>query len=317
MGFTTSGEFVFGTRPDSGDVQLATLDAAGRLTDAAKPLAGNFTGNRFLGAWSPDGRHLVYLSQVPYQHNQKHLSIYTARTGEVRTIPVAMRWFFLAVSWDADNRHVLLQGSALKNELGLHRVDIDSGRLDYFPDQPGTGSSRNYFYPLAMPPDGASLFFARGERQGGLIRRDLATSQETVIVDGPLVAFALSSDGRQLAVIRRYGPDGQPIGRETRPNAVDVIQVVSASGGQPREIFKGAKLGTTIAWAPDGQSVYFGQMPAGSVWRVPTTGGEAQELPIKVEGLAHISIHPDGRQLAVSSRTRLQEVLAMGPFAVP
>ena len=145
----------------------------------------------------------------------------------------------------------------------------------------------------------------------------LATSQETVVVDGPLVAFALSSDGRQLAVIMRYGPDGQPIGRANTPNAIDVIQVVPASGGQPREIFKGARLGTTLAWAPDGQFVYYGQMPAGSVWRVPTTGGEAQELPIKVEGLAHISIHPDGRQLAVSSRTRLQEVLAMGPFAVP
>ncbi len=75
----------------------------------------------------------------------------------------------------------------------------------------------------------------------------------------PLVAFALSSDGRQLAVIRRYGPDGQPIGGANTPNATDVIQIVPASGGPPREIFKGAKLGTTMAWAPDGRSCTSGR----------------------------------------------------------
>ncbi len=319
MGFTRSGEFVFGTRPDSGDVQLATLDPAGLVTNGPEPLGGSFTGNRFFGAWSPDGQHLVFLSRVLYQHNQKQLSIYTARSGEVRTIPVALRWFHLDVSWDANSRHVLLPGVDGKGEGGLHHVAVDSGRVDASLTGPPGGAGRDISYPLAMSPDGTTVFLAGGVQGGGLtlIRRELASLRETVIVDTPFVAFALSSDGRQLAVIKRYGPDGKPIGRANVPNATDVIQVVPATGGQPREIFKGARLGTTLAWAPDGRFVYYGQMPAGSVWRVPTTGGEAQELPIKVEGLAHISIHPDGRQLAVSSRTRLQEVLAMGPFTAP
>lgn len=319
MGFLKSGEFAIGTRPESGDVQIASLDSTGGVAGAPKPLAGHFTGNRFNGLWSPDGLHLAYLSNVPHQQNQKHLSLYDARSGVVRTVPVALSWFFPDVAWDADSRHVLLTG-IFDGRGGLHQVDIDSGRVDGSRSGPQSGAQRNAFYPLAMSPDGASVFLygrPRGGTQpdtGSLVRRDLKSLQETVVLDAPLVAFALSSDGRQLAVVMRYGPDGKPIGRANVPNATDVIQVLPASGGQPREIFRGAQLGTALAWSPDGQAVYFGQMPAGSVWRVPVAGGPAQELPITVAGLTHISVSPDGRQIAVSSRTRLQEVVAMGPF---
>ena len=117
MGFTRSGEFVFGTRPDSADVQLATLDAAGRLTDTRSHWREASRGTASRQRGRPTDSISCTCHRCRYQQNQKHFSSTRPEQAQVRTIPVAMRWFHNAVSWDADGRHVLLQGPDMKEPL--------------------------------------------------------------------------------------------------------------------------------------------------------------------------------------------------------
>jgi len=315
MGFTSKGEFVYGTRPRSADVHTANVDpSTGQLAGAQKPLGGGFTGNRFVGAWSPDGSQVAYLSQRPFQNNLRMLSLVASQTGEVRTIPVALNWFFPLVSWAPDGRHLILDGQDIKGRFGLQRVDLASGRTELLLPADGADSA-NGSYPVVHSPDGKFLYLVTPS--GHITRREIATGAASVVAQGPIVTFALSRDGRTLAVVRRRAADGRAVDHTATGPATDTIEVGPVDGGQARPVFTGAQLGTALAWEPDGQSIYFAQMPAGAVWRVAAAGGSAQELPIKVAGLTHISVHPDGRQIAVSGRTQQREVLAMGPFAVP
>ena len=58
--------------------------------------------------------------------------------------------------------------------------------MELIRDSQDDGTFIIYTHALAMSPDGKSLFFAGGPRKLGLLRRDMATGQETALVDGRL-----------------------------------------------------------------------------------------------------------------------------------
>ncbi|BCS35732.1 hypothetical protein TBR22_A49660 [Luteitalea sp. TBR-22] len=309
MGFTRRGEFVYGIRPRSADVHIASIDpTTGRATAAERPVGGGFTGNRFVGTWSPDGASMAYLSSRPYQNNLRMLSVASTHSGEVRTVPVALNWFYPLVSWAPDGRHLILDGQDVKGRFGLQRVDLSSGRVELLLAADGADSA-NSSYPVVHSPDGRFLYLVT--QSGHVTRREIATGATSVVAQGPIVTFALSRDGRTLAVVRRRSADGRAVDLTATAPSTDIIEVAPVDGGPARQVFTGSQLGQALAWAPDGQSIYVAQMPAGTVWRVPAAGGPAQELPMKVAGLTHISVHPDGRQIALSGRTQQREVLAL------
>jgi Tol biopolymer transport system component len=107
---------------------------------------------------------------------------------------------------------------------------------------------------------------------------------------------AASPDGKQLAMLfRSWDP------------ALDVVlRVMPVEGGEPRDLrkFGGATNAGQIVWTPDGKSILaavtIGEKNAGSLWRVSADSGEAENLGLEMT-IKHMSIHPDGRQIAVSS----------------
>src|SRR5690606_24645619 len=85
--------------------------------------------------------------------------------------------------------------------------------------------------------------------------------------------------------------------------AANSLWVIDAKSGAKakRLTAKGASAGSA-QWSPDGNSVYFLSSRGGSsqVWRLPLTGGEAEQVTNFPLGVDSYRLSPDGTTLAVS-----------------
>jgi Tol biopolymer transport system component len=79
-----------------------------------------------------------------------------------------------------------------------------------------------------------------------------------------------------------------------------------------------------LAWTPDGRYILFGKGKCSTdqplyadepleLWRVPAEGGEPQKL-LAMDGLRHISIHPDGQRIVFTGGKAVSEVWVMENF---
>jgi hypothetical protein len=102
-----------------------------------------------------------------------------------------------------------------------------------------------------------------------------------------IAGFELSADGRWIA-LRTIAPDGT-----TR------LEILPAEGGATREILQDApqvRWGG-FDWAPDGRSVLLAR--ADALWRIPIDGSTPQKLDVALPAMARVTVHPDGRRVAV------------------
>jgi hypothetical protein len=76
-----------------------------------------------------------------------------------------------------------------------------------------------------------------------------------------------------------------------------VIRTYSIDGNVQRELVKGQDLGP-LTWTPDGTHVIY--TSARGYWILPSTGGVPRRIAVPVERYGRLSIHPDGRQVAMS-----------------
>jgi Tol biopolymer transport system component len=139
--------------------------------------------------------------------------------------------------------------------------------------------------------------------------RDLRTGEEKEIYRfWSSCGLALSSDGRWLAVKANVRSGDGSVSK------VPSIQVLSAAGGEPRTIVTLDKPDSSqwrqMAWSPDGKYVFFTEHDS-ELWQVPAAGGTPQRLATGLPFINGISVHPDGRQLAVSAGSARWELWVM------
>ena len=96
-------------------------------------------------------------------------------------------------------------------------------------------------------------------------------------------------------------------------DAERVLRVVPVSGGNVRDVwnFGETKAGTpggNHAWSPDGKYILYSapdpsDRPHWKLWRVAVDGGKPEKLGLERRwGIGHLTIRPDGRQLAFAGR---------------
>jgi dipeptidyl aminopeptidase/acylaminoacyl peptidase len=90
----------------------------------------------------------------------------------------------------------------------------------------------------------------------------------------------------------------------------DKFRVNAATRGKPRVLLRAAEAKNyyaSIEWSADGDYIFFPRLKSAkekdqfALWRIPSGGGQAQELNLVTAGLQGLSVNPDGQHLAFGS----------------
>jgi Tol biopolymer transport system component len=229
--------------------------------------------------------------------------IRTLASGEESEIPTVFQ-NPTAAMWFPDGGSLLFTA---RNEgmyrSSLHRVDMKTGAELIRQKIEGDFAT--------ISADGRTIYFVRngGPRSdASIVAYDLESQRETEVFKGKIPAgqgqrrLVLSPDGKQIA----FTSTVEPVASLTAPNPTatrSVIYIVPTSGGPARKLQSPeSQQIRAIQWSPNGKNV-LAQRGNGQLWWVPADGGEAQRIGTGGYPLIE-SIHPDGKQIALTKNTR-------------
>lgn len=293
MGITSSGKLHYAVAPParSSDIRTAEFDfVKGDFVSPPVQAVSSYVGNNSSPEWAPDGKHFAWVSRRgSSMAPQFVIGIRSTQTGEVRELMLPPNFYVLgSFSWGHDGNSFLL-GGLNKGRSGVFRVDRESGRTSLVVD---TKHERIG----CESPDGGILYYvvraANDSREVNIVKRVLASGEETVLLKGNYRLRSVSSDGRYLAVNETSSRSGPP----------HAALLVPTGGGTPRELMRVNEPNTAgfHAWTADRQAALIGKNVDGKLerWRVPLDGGEPERLEVKVRIPGRVfSVHPDGRQI--------------------
>jgi Tol biopolymer transport system component len=296
INFSRNGDYYYALSTGVRSVYLTEWDAAAGTVTPPAPLKGRFEEGKGAAVWSPDGAELAYLLQSPLVRGGEGgntIAIRAIATGQVRTIPVSMS-YIARIRWMPDRAAVILLGTDLKGRRGLFRVSLTAGDIEPIVVGP--------IPRFAIAPDGRTLFYVR---EKSVVRRDLQTGAEADIHSVPQGSgLALSPDGKWLALkVNLPSDNGRPS-----------IQIMPAGGGETRTLHTLPDVDSSswrqLAWSADGGTVLFTNHHT-EVWQIPAAGGTPRRLFGGLTMISEISVHPDGRRMAVSAGNAKYEMWVM------
>ncbi|MGD8538272.1 MAG: hypothetical protein PVI66_06120 [Candidatus Aminicenantes bacterium] len=332
--FTQKGSLYYMVQSRMSDVYIASLHPqTGHSISSPVQVSKRFTGLNLWPAWSPDGKHLAYMS-----HQRFHLSlgsfqglmIRSLDTGEERMI--SMDYTFVhpisICAWFPDGNSILVSGQDWSRH-GFFRVDVETGDVTpIFWNRPGevirnpilTRDGKQIFY-LKWIGNALSMEFAEDP---SIIALDIQTRKEREIYKpNPsnyfIRTFVISPDNQQLAYYR-------PEWTQNANERIDVLMVMPADGGEPIQLMRSQPtcnridFSAGLAWTPEGAHLLFWKykdLKASSVMelcRISAEGGKPEKLGLEMDGIINSSIHPDGKKIAFCSHHFMLETWVMENF---
>jgi Tol biopolymer transport system component/DNA-binding winged helix-turn-helix (wHTH) protein len=213
--------------------------------------------------WSGDGRRIIFSSGAG-----DLLEVSLARPYDPQRLPIGHDATDIAVS-PSGHRLAYVQGVSITNIW----------RLDLLASPPKASKlvklamSTWRQIPNAISPDGKRIAFESSRT--GLVQVWVSDA------DGSN-ASQLTYFGTSDAGAPRWSPDGKLIAFDSRIGGEENIYVVDPAGGAPRKIEIGNARGNGMpSWSRDGKWIYFvngDDAARQSVWKVPSTGGQALQL---------------------------------------
>jgi Tol biopolymer transport system component len=269
------------------------------------PQSASQRGNTWAPAWSPDGRFLAYI--LAHEPNRTVI-VRSLETGEEREFEVGERTIGMGASlhWLPDGKAVAVPVFEPGKGESLVRIDVQTGHVtNLMPLPAGIGFPKFHF-----SPDGNTVFYLTrsslpGSNAWRVVARDLTSGRETDVIEKPgLYTEALSPDGLRLVI-------------GVNEKGTQILFVLPAAGGEPRELLrvdgeKEVPFWGSPWWTPDGRYISFlkgvkreEQVPyqdlRWQLWRVAADGGKPQRLGLTVgRQMGGLRPHPDGRRLATT-----------------
>jgi Tol biopolymer transport system component len=331
MGFTRDGSFFYGVPGALNDVLVGKLDPApGVPAISPTKVVKHYEGYNHEPRYSPDGRHLAYLSTRGNQvfplgaGGGDTLCIRSLHSGETREfqrelVRLGVRGI-ARPRWSPDGTSMLFFGRDREGLYSIYHIDLKSGVVSNVlreTEDVLVGSAGGW-------RDGKTFLYRRIDkksRRGEICSRDLESGEETSIHTIPPpghVGLAVSPDGRLAAIVQKTRSEER------------VLVVLSTDGDSPRELgrFERHAWPGFLEWSADGEHVLFtrrigiatDEKNKFEVWRMPLEGGPPQRTGLEMPGvIAHMSAHPDGQHLAFEFRAAgaLAEIWALENFLPP
>lgn len=281
LGFTSGGSLYYKTQSYAGRLFLGEVDLeTGKVLVPPAPVTTRYSGLPSQPTWSPDGKHLLYISRRgTIGPGTNILTIRSAETGEERFLTPRLR-FVNQMSWAPDGRSVIALGIALGTDTGIYRIDAETSGVIRLADRG--------LCPF-LCPDGKTLVFQGFQGETPSIRkRNLDTGEESEIVKGGSMFYHLSPNGREIV----FQVDG-------------TIKTVQLDGGEPRDLFRGPVRPAWyygLRWTKDGRYIIARarNTETSEIMLIPAQGGTPMKLELSVPKMEAFALHPDNRRFAFS-----------------
>ena len=279
-------------------VWMASIDlASGRVLEAPGAPGRLIGAQQDSPAWSPDGRHLAYLTlriTEAFGPYGRTISVFDVATGETRHVSIPFYADKVSgLTWLADSQWIVVNAKrpednpriTLKDGLRLMKVNVNSG------ESAEITVCREYCTPS---PDGRTVYDFANDT---ITKRSLDTGEEVVLYRKqdtrlPLDLARLSPDGKWLAFTEDERSGTTPA-RET-------LKIVPTAGGPARTIYAPEpKVGIYVAlgWSADSKHVLFNSQ--GQSWQVSIEeGSKPVRIALEFPWLGDYTMHPDGKRVA-------------------
>ncbi len=303
LGFTAGGEYFYGVRHWVNDLYTATADWEVGTVQALEKVATRLSAASSAD-WSPDGRSLAWVVDRAESHHFRSLVVRTNETGEEVHLPLRIlhrhgyhpRW--------TSAEELVIHGNNSEFHSRLFRIDASTGAVKEVVPVESTCADECAAWRWADGKPGSILWVTDGKSLE--VRGPKPDHQEELFrasESEELGRLALSTDGRSLAFV--------VIDRESDSTRLCVLPSI---GGPVRELLRVEGIatgyvggGTRIGWSRDGSFLLLARswgdlgVPI-EIWRVPLDGMTPRKLEhsLKEPSLFGLSVHPDGRTLALA-----------------
>jgi Tol biopolymer transport system component len=312
VGLTRGGALYYGVVRATEDVFAVDLDpATGKVISPPEKVIESYEGGNFTPSYSPDGKYLAYVSRrgnSPYPTNVGNaLCIRSLETGEERVFykeiwRMGLRYVG-GPRWSPDGRFIVFGGSSGVSYNSDYRIDLQTGEITQIylcsPDERLVGGAYGpddkYFSARVNPVTGTSQ----------IVVYDILSGKGRELFRYPgaerSISIALSPDGHWLS-FSNAGWGG-----------IRSLNIIPTTGGEEKEVWSFGETrqgtpGINHIWSPDGRYILFSahdqsNLPVSELWRVPVEGGKPEKMGLqRTWGIIHLTVRPDGRQLAFAGR---------------
>ncbi|MBI4889875.1 MAG: PD40 domain-containing protein [Acidobacteria bacterium] len=291
LGFDPKGGFQYALPGGADDLLMAEMDMeTGRLLSGPAPAVSRYGRPTYRPYWSPDGHHLAYAVRTPSamaRGGSLRIVVRDVETGREREIGPGFRTLGDGPRWRPDGKTLLVFGLPADGRARTLQLDVADGSASTVPECP--------FPQWSTATDAVWCV-----EKSGLIRRqtDSGAGKERVQFERTSANAPVSPDGRWL-VFR---------------NQARMLNLVPIAGGPQRQLLQ---LDDTndyclASWTPDSRNLLCPKN--GQVWRIPIEGGDVRKLAISIKGLRELSVHPDGKRVAIWAQEPGAEIWVLENF---
>jgi Tol biopolymer transport system component len=244
-------------RTDSWDIYTMPMDPnEGRSAGSPRPIRYSRTGRNVSPTWSPDGKHLAFVSSAASEPNRRYLVVMPADGGQAREFLIpTTAWEYSQspydVRWFGDGRGLGFSGHDTRG-AAVFRLVLDTGQWQAIPM-----SNEDWRTRIEWNRDGSAFYFMRQTGTAGIYERAVNSDAERMVHRSAPASIVrirglqFSPDRKWLAFAERMAqPDGTGSQR---------IFVTDVATGDTRTVLENtlglndALTMNLVSWTPTGE----------------------------------------------------------------